>query len=832
MDARCCVLLFMCMVSCVTGQSIDAIVNEAVDTAFGGGAGGLGGTGGAGLAAFGAPAGGAPAFEAAPTAGQIPASRTATGPAPRPEGGRGSGAARALSRFSQSNSPATNALLSDRSTRASFASRRIAQNLAGGTTAAFQGGMGGTGDMGVALQRAAQDEEIAASFQRAFERYCYERPLCDVSDPYRRTDGQCNNLFEPLLGSALTPQQRVLPAAYDDFIDTPRTRSVTGGILPSARTVSNNVFQYLGGGMTPVSAVFSTYLTHHGQFIDHDVIATPSEQLGTPENPRAILDCCFPVNEKPDACFNIFVPQPDPFFPPNRYCMNFVRHAGAPPLRCENGVRQQINQRTAFVDGSMIYGSDLILEGNLRLGAFGRLAENFQNLLPPHPEGCPAEIMTRFHCFIAGDHRPSETPTLTIPHITWLRRHNLIADALRQATGIQDDEILFQEAKRIVIAELQHVTYNEFLPAVLDNFHMTSFNLRSSPFGHANVYSPQIDPRTINAFGVAAYRMGHSLVRNTVGHDRGVGGVQSFPVSQHFERPDLMFNNGYEYMARWMSREPKSRGDRFLVDGIRNRLFEFPPVDGMHPSETLSFDLGALNVQRGRDHGIPSYNAYRQFCGLQRAVFFANVPGGLVDHSPQAAAALQQTYSHPDDLDLFAGGMSETPRQGSILGPTFQCLIAFQFSLYKHGDRFWYERTFQENPLAAFTPAELAQIKQTRYSKILCSVVKNIPGTVHSFQPNLMLRPNIQGNSPLPCNVILQGNPLGFDITPFARQLLRLGGRRRRRQTLRGPSPFNPGMRGILQTATLQNDAAILSSINTRGSIPSGRREIQRTKVY
>ena len=241
-----------------------------------------------------------------------------------------------------------------------------------------------------------------------------------------------------------------------------------------------------------------------------------------------------------------------------------------------------------------------------------------------------------------GDHRPSETPTLTVPHTTWLRRHNLIADALRFATGINNDEILFQEAKRIVIAELQHVTYNEFLPGVLDNFHMSTFNLWSRPTGHADFYNPNLDPRTINAFGVAAYRMGHSLVRNTVGH-LGNGAPITFPVSQHFEVPNLMYHGGYELMARWMSREPKSRSDRFLVDGIRNRLFENFAIPGPL-AETPSLDLGALNIQRGRDHGIPSYNAYRRFCGLPRANFFAVVHGGLINHTPQAAQALQQVY--------------------------------------------------------------------------------------------------------------------------------------------------------------------------------------------
>ncbi|XP_062573137.1 peroxidase-like protein [Saccostrea cucullata] len=438
-----------------------------------------------------------------------------------------------------------------------------------------------------------------------------------------------------------------------------------------------------------------------------------------------------------------------------------------------------MNDRTAFVDGSMVYGSTCIDERKLRGGlrSFGgRLAVNYQNLPPRREKGCPRGIVTKYTCFMAGDHRPSETPTLTVPHITWLRRHNLIADALRQATGIQDDELLFQEAKRIVVAELQHVTYNEFLAVLLDKYTRNFFNLRSRRRGHNDIYNSRIDPRTINAFGVAAYRMGHSLVRNVVGHDYGTGHVKEFEVSKHFERPDLMYNGGYEYMARWMSRAQKSRSDRFLVDGIRNRLFEFPEFDGMPPSETLSFDLGALNIQRGRDHGIPSYNAYREFCGLPRARFFATVRGGLVDHSRQAVAALQRTYRHPDDIDLYAGGLSETPRQRtSILGPTFQCLIGLQFHLYKHGDRFWYERQFPENRLAAFTQAELAQIKQTTYSKIMCSVLKNINGRSNSFQRNLLLRPHRISNPVQSCRRILRGSRLGFDIRPFARQLLSLG---------------------------------------------------------
>lgn len=32
----------------------------------------------------------------------------------------------------------------------------------------------------------------------------------------------------------------------------------------------------------------------------------------------------------------------------------------------------------------------------------GRLAVNGENLLPNHPEGCPAEVQASYPCFIAG----------------------------------------------------------------------------------------------------------------------------------------------------------------------------------------------------------------------------------------------------------------------------------------------------------------------------------------------------------------------------------------------------------------------------------------------
>lgn len=52
-----------------------------------------------------------------------------------------------------------------------------------------------------------------------------------------------------------------------------------------------------------------------------------------------------------------------------------------------------------------------------------------------------------------------------------------------------------------------------------------------------------------------------------------------------------------------------------------------------------------------------------------------------------------KSFSYRDirDIDLYSGAMTELPVPGGIVGPTFGCLIARQFSMYKKGDRFWYE---------------------------------------------------------------------------------------------------------------------------------------------
>lgn len=88
----------------------------------------------------------------------------------------------------------------------------------------------------------------------------------------------------------------------------------------------------------------------------------------------------------------------------------------------------------------------------------------------------------------------------------------------------------------------------------------------------------------------------------------------------------------------------------------------------------------------GRDHALQSYNEYRSLCGLQRAASWEDLtrelPGEAIDR-------LRQVYQSVDDIELFPGGMSETPVRGGLVGPTFACIIALQFRQLRDCDRFW-----------------------------------------------------------------------------------------------------------------------------------------------
>ena len=120
-------------------------------------------------------------------------------------------------------------------------------------------------------------------------------------------------------------------------------------------------------------------------------------------------------------------------------------------------------------------------------------------------------------CFMAGDVRANEHHNLLAMHTVWLREHNRVAQNLAQNHPFWNDERLFQEARRIVTAEYQHIIYNEWLPLVIGNQFMTTYGMWPLSQGYSDRYLESLDPRITNEFAAAAFR----FVQDAIGMQKG-----------------------------------------------------------------------------------------------------------------------------------------------------------------------------------------------------------------------------------------------------------------------------------------------------------------------
>lgn len=154
----------------------------------------------------------------------------------------------------------------------------------------------------------------------------------------------------------------------------------------------------------------------------------------------------------------------------------------------------------------------------------------------------------------------------------------------------------------------------------------------------------------------------------------------------------------------------------------------------------FGLDLAAINIQRGRDHGLPSYTQWREPCGLSPIRDWNDLEKTV---GPRSTRRIQQGYKDVQDIDLFVAGLAERPVIGGLVGPTFSCIIAQQFSNLRKGDRFWYENDGFES---SFTPAQLQSIRQVSLAQIVCRTLGS--GTL---QPHIFLPEDVISNERRSC---------------------------------------------------------------------------------
>lgn len=316
----------------------------------------------------------------------------------------------------------------------------------------------------------------------------------------------------------------------------------------------------------------------------------------------------------------------------------------------------------------------------------------------------------------------------------FVREHNRLCDLLAAAFPSWNDETLFQTARKWVIAFLQvrcyhvarhtspfgclppthcgacaphagaansvdaqQIVYNEYLP------------ISGIPVPLYSGYKASVNPGIAVMFAACAFRFGHTQVASSFALSRSYGTSSGITLvrDQYFKPGRVAGPQSLQEVVLGMvsgisdnvdtvqggtraqyphatassanlqneSTLPPPPGEQTVVDDVRNFLFA---KSGTTPSN----DLAAINIQRGRDFGLLSYNDAREAYGLTRASAFSEVAA-----STEVAALLTQVYKSPDHADPWVAGIAEAHATGSLVGPFFNAVLADQFARLRDGDR-------------------------------------------------------------------------------------------------------------------------------------------------
>ncbi|MBE9128936.1 MULTISPECIES: peroxidase family protein [unclassified Coleofasciculus] len=482
---------------------------------------------------------------------------------------------------------------------------------------------------------------------------------------FRSFDGSGNNITNPSYGAAETELIRLLEPDYGDGISSP-----AGANRPNPRAISNAISRQSSSVFNPINA--SDWLWQWGQFIDHDI------------------DLTEPLTGGQFA--PIIVPDNDPVFAPGSI-IPFRRNEAAPGTGTSiDNPRQQVNALTSYIDASQVYGSDSVRANSLRTLEGGKLKTSDGNLLPFNIGGLPnanppripgAPSLPDDQLFVAGDVRANEQIGLTAVHTLFVREHNRLADEIAAEpttpqkaaeAGLTVDEYIYQTARRIVGAQIQVITYNEFLPLLLGD----------SAFGDYTGYNANVDAGMSNEFANAAYRFGHSLLSpelQRINNDGSSPGA--IALRDSFFNPQVIVDEGIDSLLLGLASQKAQNVDALLVEDVRSFLFA---------AGGGGLDLAAVNIQRGRDHGLPSYNAARTALGL-------GVYNSFEEITSDAEIAQQFRFIYGvdefgndniNDVDLWIGGIAEDHVNGGLVGELFYTIMADQFGRSRDGDRFFY----------------------------------------------------------------------------------------------------------------------------------------------
>ncbi|XP_055505549.1 thyroid peroxidase-like isoform X2 [Leucoraja erinacea] len=450
------------------------------------------------------------------------------------------------------------------------------------------------------------------------------------------------------------------------------------------------------------------------------------------------------------------IPEDDPRACESERCMPFFRSAPA----CgsgESGIltgqlrpREQLNSITSFVDASMVYGSTESLAWRLRnhTNDLGFLAINqqysdhglaylpfmtkkLQNPCTLTRDQSHIGNKSDIPCFLAGDSRANEHLGMQALHTIFLREHNKIVSELHQLNPHWSGETLYQEARKIMGAFHQIINWKDYVPKILGPDATKQHLL---PY---KGYDDTVDPRISNVFATAAFRFAHVTIHPILYRlDENYTENPTYPsISLHksfFSPWRIIEEGGIDPIIRGvvLKSAKLQTQTQMMPEELTEKLFQ--------PKESLALDLAALNLQRGRDHGLPSYNAWRRFCGLTQAKNISELI--QVFNSTYLAKKILAVYKTPDNIDVWIGAIAEPLLPRARVGELLACLLGKQFQVLRDGDRFWWENE------GVFTKQQREELSKVTLSRILCDStrIRRIPVDVFSR--------NQYPNDFVPCN--------------------------------------------------------------------------------
>jgi hypothetical protein len=565
---------------------------------------------------------------------------------------------------------------------------------------------------------------------------------------WRSLDGSSNNLAHPTWGRIGTPYLRVTQAAYADGI-----AAMEKG--PPARYISNRIFNDLGQNLFSENGI-SQLGWVWGQFLDHS-FGLRNEHRG--ETAAIPFDAKDPIER----------------FRNDLRSIDFARTPAAVGTG-KTSTRQQTNTVSSFIDAYAVYGGTQDRLEWLRLGPVdGKISNNSASLFLPggylpqadargNKNTAPGmDLMGQLathpaSAAVAGDVRANENIALTATHTLFAREHNRIVSRLPDSLSNQDR---FQIARRVAVAEQQYITYHEFLPTL--GVHLPPYR----------GYDPNVNPSLSNEFATVGYRV-HSMVHGEIEPAAPVGtygqaqlrafraqGIPSeirgknvtlvIPLGVAFGNPNLLKSVGLGPTIEGLADERQYKNDEQIDDSMRSILFQIPKPGIKDPTvcgepkvnpscySTVQ-DLGAIDVQRDRDHGIPPYNQLRVAYGLEPKDSYRAITGERSAEFPRSklinrrdpiddpdildftklkddggdtvplnedeaqetavtgvrrsalAARLKAVYGpgNVNKVDAFVGMLSEPHVRGTEFGELQLAMWKKQFATLRDGDRFFY----------------------------------------------------------------------------------------------------------------------------------------------